>query len=231
MSSSPKSRRIPWLLYWRTTLLVIAPVTLPPPSPVMKIPLLSDEPEFAVAATPIVLFRTRALRFPLVAPTDVERTNIASPFDPFSVLLRISTVWVPTEVVTRRLLPAAAPAFAFAPVLSKLLPSASTGPPISASIVEPELAIALIQSARAPLMSDDFNVKFKVVPALFDEIRMLLLPLTVLFRPNVLLLIVSRFSVPVVFTTETLSSKPPSITQEVIAAVPVKLLKPTAPSS
>src|SRR6185369_14361717 len=231
MISSPKSTRIPWLLYWRTVLLVIAAVTLPPPSPVRKMPLPSDEPEFGVAATPIVLLRTRAFRFPRVVPTDVERTSIASPFEPFKVLLRISTVWVPTEVVTSRLPPAAAPAFAFAPVLSKLLPSARTGPPITASMVEPELAIALIQSARAPLMSDDFNVKFKVVPALFDEIRMLLLPLTVLLRPKVLLLIVSRFSVPVVFTSDRLSSKPPSITQEVIAAVPVRLLKPTAPSS
>src|SRR6185369_4891105 len=179
----------------------------------------------------IVLLRMRASRFPRIDPDEVERTSIASPREPFSVLLRISTVWVPTEVVTNRLPPAAAPGIAFAPRLSKLLPSATSGPPTTASIVEPELATALNQSARAPLISDDFNVKFKVVPALLDEMRMLLLPLVALLRPNVLPLTVSRFSVPDVLTTERLSSKPPSIRQDVIAAVPVRLLKPTLPSS
>ena len=55
-------------------------------------PLLSVEPELAVAATPTVLLRTRALSVPVTAPAAVARTNIASPFEPFSVLLRMSTV-------------------------------------------------------------------------------------------------------------------------------------------
>src|SRR5829696_9213171 len=177
---------MPWLLYWKMPLLVIAALMWLPPSPSSAIPPSVVEPELAVPATPIVLLRTRAFSVPTVAPTAVARTSIATPIEPFSELLRMSTVWLPTEVVTRRLPPAAAPGCAFAPRLSKVLPSANNGPPMTASIVDPELLTALIQSARAPLMIDDFSVKFSVVPAFCDAIKILLLPFAVLLKPNVL---------------------------------------------
>src|SRR5262249_43904625 len=141
------------------------------------------------------------------------------------------TVELPTPPKTIRLPPEAAPGFAFAPRLSKVLPSETRGPPMTVSPVEPELLLILIQSARAPLISDDLSVKFSVVPAFWDSIKILLLPLVLLLKPKVLPLIVSRFSVPEVFTRFRLSSKPPSMKHEVIAAVPVKLLNPTLPSS
>src|SRR5215204_505165 len=104
---SPMVMWIPLLLYWNIWLLVTAAVMLAPPSMKIKTPKLSDEPELAVAATPMVLLRTRALTLPLKGLLIVERTRIASPLEPFSVLLRMSTVCVPTAVVTTRLPPAA----------------------------------------------------------------------------------------------------------------------------
>src|SRR3954470_22303658 len=128
-----------------------------PPSPSTKIPLASDEPELAVPWMPMTLLRTRAFNVPVVevATLAVERTCIAEPFDPRSVLLRMSAVMAPTEPRTRRLLPAAAPGFALAPRLSNVLPSDAVVPPTTASIVEPELFPALIQSARTPFTNDD----------------------------------------------------------------------------
>ena len=222
---------MPWKLYWKILLFVTATFMSLPPSPNTKMPEPDVEPELAVAATPMVLLRTRAFMSPVNAPAAEERTRIASPSEPFSVLLRMSNVMLPIEPVTNRLPLGSGPTNAFAPVLSKLFPSATSGPPITASIVEPELAAAFSQSMCEPLMSDDFSVKFSVVPAFCASNVMLLLPPATLLKPKVVPLIVSRFSAPRVLTTFKLSSKPPSIRQEVIAPLPVKLSNCTALSS
>src|SRR5688500_9804901 len=60
---------------------------------------------------------------------------------------------------------------------------------------------------------------------------MLLLPVPLPLKPKVVPLIVKRLSVPDVLMTFRLSSKPPSMMQDVIAAVPVRLSKLTLPSS
>src|SRR5687768_14375554 len=166
---------MPWKLYWKILLFVTATFISLPPSPNTKMPEPAVEPELAVAATPMVLLRTRAFMRPVVPPANPdERTRIASPNEPFNVLLRMSNVMLPMEPVTKRLPFGIGPTKAFAPVLSKLLPSAGNGPPITASIVEPELALALSQSMCEPLMSDDLSVKFIVVPAFCESIVMLL---------------------------------------------------------
>ena len=51
---------------------------------------------------------TRALTVPDCPVSDDPRTRMASPFEPFRVLLWMSTVWVPMAPVTTRLPPAAA---------------------------------------------------------------------------------------------------------------------------
>src|SRR6185436_3157795 len=117
---------------------------------------------------------------------------------------------LPTPPKTIRLPPAAAAGCALAPRLSNVFPSERLGPPITVSPLEPELLLTLIQSASAPLMSDDLSVKFSVVLAFCDSIKMLLLPEAELLKPKVLPDTVRRLRFPDVLTTFRLSSNPPS---------------------
>src|SRR5258705_13921059 len=84
---SPKFMKMAWLLYWRIVLLSIRQVWSPPPSASTSIPLASDDPELAVAATPIVLLVMRPFITPSAPPAvPLDRAKMALPFEPFRVL-------------------------------------------------------------------------------------------------------------------------------------------------
>src|SRR5437762_555380 len=140
-----------WLLYCLTSFPSTSTVTSPPAVDWILIPPALVEPEFAVPATPMLL----SLMVPFINAVALrEFVAMAAPSDPLMVLFETLKFEVPFACNKMRLPLAAWLGWALPPVLSKVLPRAAVPPPIVRFKVPPLLGSALIQSARAPLMSE-----------------------------------------------------------------------------
>src|ERR1043165_8016215 len=200
-----------------TLLLIVRPIVPLPPAP-RKMPLPLLEPEPATPATPIWL----PLTVPLSeVPETALNSVMALPSASRRVLLDALNVIAPAVENVR--LPA--PMMLFGWLFEPWLLWKTT------SMVVPLWPVKLARSPAAPVNVEPVTVTFATVPLLrASTARLLPLSPALLVRPNVVLLIVSRFRVPLLLTTEKLRLRPPLMLEPDTAAAPPPASSSTPPA-